>query len=458
MAYGTTSKAFFKVYATTKQRQQDINGTDKAAAESDTTVDSDSGDSNTEQAEWPKHHNPGMSRQDRKQLDREIPWRHILTMPPAYIDKFLAAIDKETNSWSEWRSVKPLSREEAQAVLRDKILSKRVLRSRACYRDKNVGQGEVKAKCRIVCLGHQDPDLEVLNRSSPTPGRTSEMVMYAMIVAGMNQELFDTQKPWLAWAGDAQTAFLQGKQKDSERPLPLYMRPPKDGLIEKTGHWRSDLYQILGNVYGLSNAPHLWSEEVTSRLTSKGYGRHGFDPQLFIKRDPKSGYPVSMLIVYVDDFLGLHRADYEIAEIQDLFRWGDLQSFKAGQGHQVQGQRTGIAHGAHGAARLFWLLGQAVIIHHPADGLPGRLPGSRLRRPSAGAHDARWRWLFHLRWRPSGPGCSHGDERMSDGGRPPLSPLFGHDLTVLRGERASDTSGKPQVGKPFQLLQEWGPY
>ncbi|CAK9027003.1 Tyramine beta-hydroxylase [Durusdinium trenchii] len=261
MAYGTTSKAFFKVYAMTKQRQQDINNTDKAAAESDTTVDSDSGDSSTEQAERPKYHNPGMSRQERKQLDREIPWRHILTMPPAYIDKFLAAIDKETNSWSEWRSVKPLSREEAQAVLRDKILSKRVLRSRACYRDKNVGQGEVKAKCRIVCLGHQDPDLEVLNRSSPTPGRTSEMVMYAMIVAGMNQELFDTQKPWLAWAGDAQTAFLQGKQKDSERPLPLYMRPPKDGLIEKTGHWRSDLYQILGNVYGLSNAPHLWSEE-----------------------------------------------------------------------------------------------------------------------------------------------------------------------------------------------------
>ncbi|CAK9023753.1 Copia protein, partial [Durusdinium trenchii] len=261
MAYGTTSKAFFKVYAMTKQRQQDINNTDKAAAESDTTVDSDSGDSSTEQAERPKYHNPGMSRQERKQLDREIPWRHILTMPPAYIDKFLAAIDKETNSWSEWRSVKPLSREEAQAVLRDKILSKRVLRSRACYRDKNVGQGEVKAKCRIVCLGHQDPDLEVLNRSSPTPGRTSEMVMYAMIVAGMNQELFDTQKPWLAWAGDAQTAFLQGKQKDSERPLPLYMRLPKDGLIEKTGHWRSDLYQILGNVYGLSNAPHLWSEE-----------------------------------------------------------------------------------------------------------------------------------------------------------------------------------------------------
>ena len=352
MAYGTTSKAFFKVYATTKQRQQDINGTDKAAAESDTTVDSDSGDSNTEQAEWPKHHNPGMSRQDRKQLDMEIPWRHILTMPPAYIDKFLAAIDKETNSWSEWRSVKPLSREEAQAVLRDKILSKRVLRSRACYRDKNVGQGEVKAKCRIVCLGHQDPDLEVLNRSSPTPGRTSETVMYAMIVAGMNQELFDTQKPWLAWAGDAQTAFLQGKQKDSERPLPLYMRLPKDGLIEKTGHWRSDLYQILGNVYGLSNAPHLWSEEVTSRLTSKGYGRHGFDPQLFIKRDPKSGYPVSMLIVYVDDFLGLHRADYEIAEIQDLFRWGDLQSFKAGQAIKFKGKELVIEQLSNGRHRM----------------------------------------------------------------------------------------------------------
>ena len=83
------------------------------------------------------------------------------------------------------RSVRPLDEKEARAVLNvlnDKILSKRVMRSRACYRDKNCGQGEVKAKCRVVCLGHQDPDLHSISRQSPTPGRTTEMILYAMLV------------------------------------------------------------------------------------------------------------------------------------------------------------------------------------------------------------------------------------------------------------------------------------
>ncbi|CAK9045906.1 unnamed protein product [Durusdinium trenchii] len=189
--------------------------------------------------------------------------------------------------------------------------------------------GEVKAKCRIVCLGHEDPDLDRLSRSSPTPGRTIEMICYQMIVSGLNGELFNTTLKWSAWAGDAQTAFLQGRQKDSERPLPLYMKAPKDGLISKTSCWSHELYQILGNVYGLSNAPHLWSEEVSSRLSTMGYGRHAFDPQLFIKRDSQDD-PISAILVYVDDFLGLFREDYDISEVQKLFRWGDLKAFEPG--------------------------------------------------------------------------------------------------------------------------------
>ncbi|CAK9114796.1 Protease Do-like 9 [Durusdinium trenchii] len=249
--YGPQSKTFFKCYTTTAQRQQDIANTDKPAEESDTSVDSEDSSTQADNKQPQRqHHAAGLTRQERKQLDREIPWRHILTMPAAYVDKFLAAIEKESNSWSEWQSVRPLTKEECRQVLQDKILRKRIMRSRACYRDKNVGQGEVKAKCRIVCLGHEDPDLDRLSRSSPTPGRTIEMICYQMIVSGLNGELFNTTLKWSAWAGDAQTAFLQGRQKDSERPLPLYMKAPKDGLISKTSCWSHELYQILGNVYG----------------------------------------------------------------------------------------------------------------------------------------------------------------------------------------------------------------
>ena len=326
LGYGPASKQFFKAYTTTTTRQEDLQDTDKAASDTDTSADSDP-EATADKQMTHKHQTRGLTRQEMKQLDRELPWRQILSMPAAYVDKFLAAINKEADSWSEWQSVRPLSHEEAQAVLRDKILSKRILRSRACYRDKNCGQGEVKAKCRIVCLGHQDPDLGRLSRTSPTPGRCAEMILYAMLVAGYNKELFDTEHSWVAWAGDAATAFLQGRQKDSERPLPLYMHAPKDGLISMTSCWSHSLYQILGNVYGLSNAPHLWTEEIVNRLSSKGYERHDFDRMMFLRRNGQ-GLPVSVILVYVDDFIGIHRSDYDVSEVQDLFKWGDLKQFE----------------------------------------------------------------------------------------------------------------------------------
>ncbi|CAK9010797.1 unnamed protein product [Durusdinium trenchii] len=153
--------------------------------------------------------------------------------------------------------------------------------------------------------------------------RTIEMICYQMIVSGLNGEHFNTTLKWSAWAGDAQTAFLQGRQKDSERAKGW--ADLQDELLVPRA-----VYQILGNVYGLSNAPHLWSEEVSSRLSTMGYGRHAFDPQLFIKRDSQDD-PISAILVYVDDFLGLlFREDYDISEVQKLFRWGDLKAFEPG--------------------------------------------------------------------------------------------------------------------------------
>ena len=127
-----------------------------------------------------------MTRQQVKALDREIPWRKVMDMPQPYVDKFLDAIYKEAESWSSWNSVKPLSDSESAKVFKDPLLRKRILKSRAIYRDKSLGIGEVRAKCRVVALDHLDPDLEKLNRTSETPGRIAEHVMFCMIVAGYN--------------------------------------------------------------------------------------------------------------------------------------------------------------------------------------------------------------------------------------------------------------------------------
>ena len=128
--------------------------------------------------------------------------------------------------------------------------------------------------------------------------------MFIMAVAGFNKELLESGLLWRTWLADASTAFLQGSQSDSERSHPLYMWAPKDPLIEKSGHWKSDIYEILGNVYGLSNAPHLWAMEVSGTLSKLGYEPMDFDRMVFTKRDAH-GALVSAILVYVDDFLGL---------------------------------------------------------------------------------------------------------------------------------------------------------
>ena len=343
IGFGPLRDRCHHAYLTTEERKQDLKSSGKDPNESDTTQGSDTEDSDVEE---PKDHSgmkpsykQGMSRQEVKALDREIPWRRIAEMDEHYVEKFLAAIQKEADSWSAWQSVEPLSSAEAEKVFRDPQLKHRVLKSRACYRDKSLGVGEVRAKCRIVALGHLDPDLKTVARNSATPGRTAEHLLYAMLVAGYNMELFSTNHRWAAWSGDAATAFLQGQQSD--RALPLFLLPPQDGLISMTNTWQSRLYRIRGNVYGLANAPLTWQKEVMKRLESLNYQKHSFDHQLFYK--VVEGEVVSILLVYVDDFIGIARSDYPIAEVHNLFKWGSLDFFELDKPTTFKGKELTLA-------------------------------------------------------------------------------------------------------------------
>ena len=191
--FGPKHKAFYEAYLASQHRKDDV-PPDKLREESDTT-DSDHGGPSPGLVSAKRQ----LSRKELKQLDREVPWTQILR--GHNVPEYLKAIDKEANSWLEWKSVQPLSHEQARQVLKDKILCKRILRTRACYRDKARGQGPLRAKCRSVCLGHRDPDLFTLNRQAPTPNRSSEHVIYYMIVAGSNGEVEGTDLKWQAWTG-----------------------------------------------------------------------------------------------------------------------------------------------------------------------------------------------------------------------------------------------------------------
>ena len=49
-----------------------------------------------------------------------------------------------------------------------------------------------------------------------------------------------------------------------------------------------------------------------------------------------------MIMVYVDDFLGLHRQDYAIGEVHDAFRWGELSYLLEDEENTFKGKQLKI--------------------------------------------------------------------------------------------------------------------
>ena len=180
-----------------------VRGTDKPPLDSDTS-DSDWDESPPDTRSLRQ----GVTLAEAKAIDREILWWKIMDMGADYIQAFKESAIKEAKSWESLGSVQPLKTEQANQVMRNKALSKRILRTRSCYRDKNKGQSDLKAKCRVVALGHQAPDIYHLNREWATPNRTSEHMLFAIMTAGANAEFAETGKKWFACTGDAATAFL----------------------------------------------------------------------------------------------------------------------------------------------------------------------------------------------------------------------------------------------------------
>ena len=133
-----------------------------------------------------------------------------MSQPEEYIEEFVKAAQKEEASFMEWKSLKPVPPQEAQEILRDPVRRKRVITSRACYRDKNKGVPPLKAKTRIVARGNQDPDLKSLTRQAATPSRISEMLTYLIFISGLHGKAFGSTRTWKMWAGTPQQLSFRG--------------------------------------------------------------------------------------------------------------------------------------------------------------------------------------------------------------------------------------------------------
>ena len=282
-----------------------------------------------------------LSRKEAKALEREIPWRNIMKLPKDQVNSFIESAKKEEQSWFSWGSIEAISPEQAAAIMANPATKKRVLRSRACYRNKSRIPGKLHAKTRVVALGHLDPDLASLSRDSPTPSRTSEYILLAVFIAGKNKMVEnESNVQWLLWAGDVSTAFLQGVQDTSERPEELFLLPPQDGLTKLAQTFKAPLYRVKGNIYGLASAPRTWYKEVCRRLLSINFTQHSLDHLLFYKR--VNDRLMAVCIVYVDDVLLACRQDYNKDELLDLFKWGSSKQLSMDEPLEFKGKEINL--------------------------------------------------------------------------------------------------------------------
>ena len=241
-----------------------------------------------------------LSRQESKALEKELPWREIMKMDEESIAAFVESAKEEERSWMSFKSVEPVPTKEAEKILADPATKRRVMPTRACYRDKNKGVPPLKAKCRVVVQGHQDPDLRSISRQAPTPGRLSEMIILMVFASGANLRAFCNPIKWYLWVADAKTAFLQGSQDVKERPNDIFIRGPRDPILDRAKVFRSQLYRVVGNVYGLANAPITWCREVIRRMRSIGFVQMAFDAMTFLFPSPSNPVvPCCIVSIYV---------------------------------------------------------------------------------------------------------------------------------------------------------------
>ena len=75
------------------------------------------------------------------------------------------------------------------------------------------------------------------------------------------------------------------KTKDSGRISCLCGARGRDPILGRAGAFPAPVHEITGSVYGLANAPRLWSSEVGKRLFAAGFRPHALDQMCFLHFD-----------------------------------------------------------------------------------------------------------------------------------------------------------------------------
>eukprot|EP00971_Amphidinium_carterae_P335324 6471125-Amphidinium_carterae.1 len=246
-----------------------------------------------------------------KALQKELPWQFIMQQPREFVEAFHEALRKEESSWKKWGPVREMTESETRQVV--KSCPRRIMKSRAVYRDKHCGVPPLAAKARVVVLGFNDPDLSTIARYSPVISR----VGVAFVLQVFASSHCGSQRGWLLITADIATAFLQGTQQRTE---PLYMWSPRDPLVAGSATFKPRMFEIQGNVYGLCNAPHTFSRKVIAQMSRAGFCQHPLDCMLFLYYS--EGVLQAVAGFHVDDPLLACSRSFPMHLIREAFEWG----------------------------------------------------------------------------------------------------------------------------------------
>ena len=292
--------------------------------------------------------NRSMTRQELKQMDREIPWRQIVEDNQDTFWRYVDAATNEFQGWLEWNGIIPVDDKTAAKIRADPRTRRRILKSRAAYRDKNRGVPPLKPKCRVVIVGCGDPDIRQLSRDSPTPTRISEFLILAVATSGANRAFNQDGCLWKLWLGDAEKAFLQGEQDTSERDGPIWMEPPRDPILVAANAYPAQLYQVTGNCYGLCNAPRTWYKKVDGDLKHARFKQHSLDRCCYYLLNDENQL-IAILIVHVDDFMMTYNCEkYSIDDFKALFRWGSTTDISLETSGEYRGKEIQLKKDSNG--------------------------------------------------------------------------------------------------------------
>jgi len=107
------------------------------------------------------------------------------------------------------------------------------------------------------------------------------------------------------------------------------MRKPADPLVNQSGAFSSgEIFEIVGNVFGMANAPLVFCNHVREIMYSIGWHSHTLDTMCFTFRS-ENGELLGVALFHVDDLLLTVSPLYNLSELRSAFTWGTWEQFPA---------------------------------------------------------------------------------------------------------------------------------